>query len=522
MLPEISASNKSGTDISIPYYFNLASNYDFTFEPRYISKRGEGGFSEFRYLSKNYNGYIKTSFLSENSNYVNQNNNESFRWSLNFVHNAKLLNNYFLNINYSNLGDSLFLRDFGGGFSGQSDHLFVPQKITVANFGDNYEFGLLVNAFKLTSPLGINQYQEVPEIKLNYFFNYESFDFRLRTKYQSYRKGGSFFENSKDRVEKLKLEPEILFFKNFSRINSMIKINYTFENFYLEKNNKSRILPKAELKLSKDFVKNKNNKMELLSPFFSFIYAKNKNQENLPNINSGFFLDSRSFSKDIVSGDSYIPMRRDILIGANYSLYEGKNKFNISFSKLFGLGKRFLRTEIESINLPKPYQMKLSYKNDKSLNLFSSITKDSNRDYDSFNIGFNKNLKNKFYTSTNFTWIRNVNAYIFENNEKRNIKFLENTSRFNVNEKITLHSKVEYDLKNSNLSNLVLGIEYENPGLVYGLALIESNELDWFRLINENTYNEYNQESFRIYFELKGLGSLGRKINQYTEKSLLQ
>ena len=522
LLPEISASNKSGTDISIPYYFNLASNYDFTFEPRYISKRGEGGLSEFRYLSKNYNGYIKTSFLSENSNYVNQDNNESFRWSLNFVHNAKFLNNYFLNINYSNLGDSLFLRDFGGGFSGQSDHLFVPQKITVANFGENYEFGLLVNAFKLTSPLGINQYQEVPEIKLNYFFNYESFDFRIKTKYQSYRKGGSFFENSKDRVEKLKLEPEILFFKNFSQIDSMIKINYTFENFYLEKNKKSRILPKAELKLSKDLVKNKNDKMALLSPFFSFIYAKNKNQENLPNINSGFFLDSRSFSKDIVSGDSYIPMRRDILIGADYSLYEGKNKFNISFSKLFGLGKRFLRTDIESINLPEPYQMKLSYKNDKTSNLFSSITKDSNRDYDSFNIGFNKKLQNKFYTSTNFTWIRNVNSYIFENNERRNIKFLENTNRFYVNEKITLHSKIEYDLKNSNLSNLVLGIEYENPGLVYGLALIESNELDWFRLINENTYNEYNKESFRIYFELKGLGSLGRKINQYTEKSLLQ
>jgi lipopolysaccharide assembly outer membrane protein LptD (OstA) len=341
LLPEISASNKSGTDISIPYYFNLASNYDFTFEPRYISKRGEGGFSEFRYLSKNYNGYVKTSFLSENSNNVNQNDNESFRWSLNFVHNAKFLNNYFLNINYSNLGDSLFLRDFGGGFNGQSDHLFVPQKITVANFGENYEFGMLVNAFKLTSPLGTNQYQEVPEIKLNYFFNYESFDFRLRTKYQSFRKGGSFFENSKDRVEKLKLEPEILFFKNFSQIDSMIKINYTFENFYLEKNKKSRILPKAELKLSKDLVKNKNDKMALLSPFFSFIYAKNKNQENLPNINSGFFLDSRSFSKDIVSGDSYIPMRRDILIGADYSLYEGKNKFNISFSKLFGLGKDF-------------------------------------------------------------------------------------------------------------------------------------------------------------------------------------
>ena len=54
------------------------------------------------------------------------------------------------------------------------------------------------------------------------------------------------------------------------------------------------------------------------------------------------------------------------------------------------------------------------------------------------------------------------------------------------------------------------------------MALIESNELDWFKLINENTFNEYNQESFRIYFELKGLGSLGRKINQYTEKQSIQ
>ena len=34
LLPEISISNKSGTDISIPYYLNLAKNYDLTFEPR--------------------------------------------------------------------------------------------------------------------------------------------------------------------------------------------------------------------------------------------------------------------------------------------------------------------------------------------------------------------------------------------------------------------------------------------------------------------------------------------------------
>ena len=65
----------------------------------------------------------------------------------------------------------------------------------------------------------------------------------------------------------------------------------------------------------------------------------------------------------------------------------------------------------------------------------------------------------------------------------------------------------------------MIGIEYENPGLIIGLALIESNGLDWSKLINENTVNEYDQESFRIYFELKGLGSLGRKIDQYTKNN---
>ena len=222
LLPEISASNKNGTDITIPYYFNLAKNYDFTFEPRYIAKRGEGGFSKFRYLSKNYNGYIESSFLSENDKYINKTSDKSFRWSFNFIHNARILKNYFLKIKYSNLGDSLFLRDFGGSFNGQSDQLFVPQKIQIANFGKNYNFSATVNAFKLTSPVGVNQFQALPEIKFNYFLNYQNFDFNLKTNYQSFRKGGSFFENSKQRIEKLKIEPELLFYKSFLNLDSMI------------------------------------------------------------------------------------------------------------------------------------------------------------------------------------------------------------------------------------------------------------------------------------------------------------
>mgnify|MGYP001378878419 CR=1 FL=1 len=258
----------------------------------------------------------------------------------------------------------------------------------------------------------------------------------------------------------------------------------------------------------------------------SIKYAKRLQDSILPpkSYIEGLFPDSFVLfkPKDIVSGDSYVPMRKDILLGADYLLLEKKNKLNISFSRLFGLGKRFLETNLFKVDLPEPYQVKIDYKSGKNFNFFSSLTKDSNEDYDTFNMGMNKTFSNQNFSSLNFTWIRNINSYIFENDEKRNIRFLENKNKIYLNERTSFHSKIEYDLKNSNLSNLVLGIEYENPGLIFGLALIESNELDWFKLINENTFNEYNRESFRIYFELKGLGSLGRKINQYTDRKLIQ
>ena len=294
------------------------------------------------------------------------------------------------------------------------------------------------------------------------------------------------------------------------------------ENFFFENTNKSRYAPKAEFKLSQTLFKNNENKSELLSPFIKFIYVKNTNQENLPNINSGFFLDSKALSNKIISGDSFKPMRRDILIGSDYFFFKNRNKLNLSISKLYGLGNRFLKTSSYILNLPEPIQMKLSYKNGQNLNLYGALTKDTNDNYDYFSAGISKKFLNENYSSFNFIWIRDINSYIFENDEVRKIQFIENKNKFHINERTSFYTKVDYDLKNSNLSNLVLGIEYENPGLIFGIALIESNELDWFKLINENSFNEYNQESFRIYFELKGLGSLGRRINQYTEKNSIQ
>ena len=50
LTPSFGSAGDSGTYLSIPYYFNLAKNYDFTVEVKSLSDRGILIDNEFRYL----------------------------------------------------------------------------------------------------------------------------------------------------------------------------------------------------------------------------------------------------------------------------------------------------------------------------------------------------------------------------------------------------------------------------------------------------------------------------------------
>lgn len=522
LLPEISISNKSGTDISIPYYLNLAKNYDLTFEPRLISKRGNGLSSEFRYLTSKFDGSIKASFLSDDKEYYDQYRQGSFRWSFIASHNAEIFSDTFLKINYANVGDDLFMRDFGGGFNGESDSLFIPQVLKISNFGKNHRLNIKINSFKIINPIGLNQFQEIPEIDFNWFKNINDFQYDLGFKFQSFRKGGSFSDNSKQKLEKVSLRPQIKFDKYFSNLYSQIKLNYSYDIFYLNDSEISRIIPSLETLISTKFYKKNKGRIQVISPFISFIYSKEKDQSNLPVINSGVFNDSINFSKKMISGDGFIPMRNDFLIGTDFNLSKsnaGSHVFKIS--KLIGMKKRSLRIPRAKYILPEPYQAKWTYQDKNKLFLSAGFNKDTDKDYDSFNFKLGKDFLNLNKFSLDYVWIKDINSYFLDKETPRKINYLEIKEQFFFNERTSFQSKINYDLKNSNLTNIVVGLEYENPGLKIGLALIRSKGLDWLKVVNENKFDEYNQESFRIYFELKGLGSLGRPLKHYTNNKEL-
>ncbi len=63
LAPTFGTSARSGFEMSLPYYWNLAENYDATLTPKVLTRRGVQLGAEFRYLSPSMSGEVEGEFL---------------------------------------------------------------------------------------------------------------------------------------------------------------------------------------------------------------------------------------------------------------------------------------------------------------------------------------------------------------------------------------------------------------------------------------------------------------------------
>lgn len=109
--PSLSFSTQSGVEVMAPYYFNLAPNYDATFTPTLMTKRGLDLSGEFRYLQPTYTGALRTSFMPSDRL------RDSDRWAYSFQHGQTLVESLGdsplgLRLNLNKVGDDNYWRDF--------------------------------------------------------------------------------------------------------------------------------------------------------------------------------------------------------------------------------------------------------------------------------------------------------------------------------------------------------------------------------------------------------------------------
>ena len=132
-------------------------------------------------------------------------------------------------------------------------------------------------------------------------------------------------------------------------------------------------------------------------------------------------------------------------------------------------------------------------------------------------------LLKDFQWSLSHRWIENINIYNFEiaAEENKKINSLEISSKFNFSKRWRGGFKIIHDLEEEKSINSVISLDYENEGLILGFSYINSLQPDWESILENNNFNDYYSGRFRLYFELKGLGSLGKPKEDYLKRRSL-
>jgi LPS-assembly protein len=114
LFPTIGNSSKTGTQFAIPYYFNLAPNYDATLTTRWYSSRGFRLDPELRYLSDETRSQLDVEYLIHDPN---RGDSRSF---VDWRHVTRFAPDSILTIDAANASDQDYFEDFGVGFEGTS------------------------------------------------------------------------------------------------------------------------------------------------------------------------------------------------------------------------------------------------------------------------------------------------------------------------------------------------------------------------------------------------------------------
>lgn len=164
LAPSFGSSIQSGTEFTIPYYWNIAPNRDATFSERYMTKRGLQSSASFRYMGETYKGQISAEVLPND----HQTNSNRFGYSL--LHSQVLAPGLTTNINVNKVSDNTYFTDLSAKLA-LTAQTYLTREGSINYTNDGYNFSIREQAFQvLQDPLGpavTTPYFRLPEISFS-------------------------------------------------------------------------------------------------------------------------------------------------------------------------------------------------------------------------------------------------------------------------------------------------------------------------------------------------------------------
>jgi LPS-assembly protein len=114
LFPTPGTSSRSGYSLSVPWYWNIAPNYDATLTPTYYSKRGARMDTELRYLDPFGKAQLDVAYLPDDQQFGTDRSLVRFTDQSDFTRRLRL------NLDAANASDDQWFEDFGMGPEGTS------------------------------------------------------------------------------------------------------------------------------------------------------------------------------------------------------------------------------------------------------------------------------------------------------------------------------------------------------------------------------------------------------------------
>ena len=129
LFPAFSHNSSTGYELDIPYYFNLAPNYDLTVTSSSMSARGEQVGEQFRYLTASSHGQIEGTFLPDDSQ------THSDRSYFHFTDITDLSKYMRFDTDIASVSDSAYFEDFSVG-SAETSVTFLERRADLLYYDD--------------------------------------------------------------------------------------------------------------------------------------------------------------------------------------------------------------------------------------------------------------------------------------------------------------------------------------------------------------------------------------------------
>ena len=171
LTPYYAQTSSRGFEFGIPYYWNIAPEYDATFTPVFMAKRGYQLKNQFRYLQRPFTGELKFEYLPDDREFNDSREGVSWQHTHNFPRNTVGT------IDYNRVSDDRYFTDLGTSVK-QLSVGNLPQDAYLTHGGSlgraPYSAQLRFQRFQtLQDPLAptVPPYHRIPQVNLSVGYN---------------------------------------------------------------------------------------------------------------------------------------------------------------------------------------------------------------------------------------------------------------------------------------------------------------------------------------------------------------